>query len=185
MIQNQKRESFVFDWDRNRLTNPLKPANFADICSYSSAFQSCQSSGDVIERFSEDLRFVCGEVFFVPTSVVKSLSENKTLSTGFNLTPGQSLAIPWNHQLLLRVLLSGSTDRPTIQYPTLQNAQSWNLICEFESGLTFKGFRCDRPEGGAPLASAPVFAHTAAQTPSGFNECYLNDNPIEHISEVS
>ena len=39
MIQNQKRESFVFDWDRNRLTNPLKPVNFADICSYSSAFE--------------------------------------------------------------------------------------------------------------------------------------------------
>ena len=30
----------------------------------------------------------------------------------------------------------------------------------------------------------PVFAHTAAQTVFGFNPCILNDNLIEHISEV-
>ena len=135
-----------------------------------------------MERFSEDLPHVCGgEVFFVPTSVVKSLSENKTLSTGFNITPGQSLAVPWNPQLLLGVLLSASTYGPTIQYPTLQNAQTWNFICEFEWGLTFKGLRYDRAEGGAPLVSAAIMANTAAQTSLGVND----PNPADDICAMS
>ena len=119
--------------------------------------------------------------FFVPTSVVKSLSENKTLSTGFNITPGQSLAVPWKPQLLLGVLLSASTYGPTIQYPTLQNAQTWNFICEFEWGLTFKGLRYDRAEGGAPLVSAAIMANTAAQTSLGVND----PNPADDISAMS
>ncbi len=39
MLQNQKQAIFVSAWDRNGLTNPSKPPNFAEICSYSSAFE--------------------------------------------------------------------------------------------------------------------------------------------------
>ncbi len=183
MLQNQKQAIFVSAWDRNGLTNPKKPPNFAEICSYSSAFQRAINLQATSWSASRKIyaSSVAEKSFFVPTSVVKSLSEDRTLSTGFNLTPGQSLAIPWNPQLLLGVLLSASTYGNNIQYPTLQNTQTWNFICEFEWGLTFKGLRYDRSEGGAPLVSAAVMANTAAQTSLGVND----PNPSDDISAMS
>ena len=39
LLQDQKQAVFVSAWDRNGLTNPKEPPNFAEIASYSSAFQ--------------------------------------------------------------------------------------------------------------------------------------------------
>ena len=158
LLQDQKQAVFVSAWDRNGLTNPKEPPNFAEIASYSSAFQraiNLQATSWSATRkiFATS---VAEKSFFVPTSSVLSLTGNKMLSTGFNLGVGQSLVIPWNPQLLLGVLLSASTyNGASFAYPALDNTQTWNFICEFEWGLTFKGLRYDRPEGGAPLAMRP------------------------------
>ena len=143
MLQNQKQAIFVSAWDRNGLTNTKKPPNFAEICSYSSAFQraiNLQATSWSASRKIYASSVAEKSFFFVPTSVVKSLSEDKTLSTGFNLTPGQSLAVPWNPQLLLGVLLSASTYGNNIQYPTLQNTRRGISSASLNGALPSKVF---------------------------------------------
>lgn len=183
LLKDQKQAIFVSAWDRNGLTNPSVPPNFAEICSYSSSFQraiNLQATAWSATRkiFASS---IAEKSFFIPTSVVQTLS-GKMATTGLNISPGQSLSIPWNPQLLLGVLLSASTYTGfSFQYPTAANAQTWNFICEFEWGLTFKGLRYDKPDGGAPITSAASKANPRAQTALGVND----PNPADGINAMS
>ena len=187
LLRDQKQAVFVSAWDRNGLTNPKEPPNFAEIASYSSAFQraiNLQATSWSATRkiFATS---VAEKSFFVPTSSVLSLTGNKMLSTGFNLGVGQSLVIPWNPQLLLGVLLSASTyNGASFAYPVLDNTQTWNFICEFEWGLTFKGLRYDKPEGGAPIPVAVSKINPVGQTTLAVRDPEPNDDMDVEGDEV-
>ena len=172
LLQGQKQAIFASAWDRNGLTNKDKPPGFAEICSYSSAFQRAinldASSWNATRKIYASS--IAEKSFWIPTSYIQeiaNLSDPNAMDTGFNIPPGQSLAVPWNPQLLLGVLVSATTySGGIVQTMPVQN-QVWNFFIEFEWGLSFKGLRFDVPKDNLAIPSASVVRNRDAQSRLG------------------
>ena len=181
LLQGQKLAIFASAWDRNGLTNKDKPPGFAEICSYSSAFQRAinldASSWNATRKIYASS--IAEKSFWIPTSYIQeiaNLSDPKAMDTGFNIPPGQSLAVPWNPQLLLGVLVSATTyNNGVIQTLPVQN-QVWNFFIEFEWGLSFKGLLFDVPDDNLAIPSASVVRNAASQPLMGVMDIDGSDN---------
>lgn len=164
LLQGSKQAIFASAWDRNGLTNPERPPGFAEICSYSSAFQRAINLDATTWSATRKLfsSSVAEKSFWLPTSFVQSISGGK-LDTGFNLSPGQSISVPWNPQLLIGVLVSATTYHNGIVQAIPENTQVWNFFIEFEWGLSFRGLRFDVPNDNLAVPAASVIRNKAAQ----------------------
>ena len=189
LLQNQKQAVFVSAWDRNGVTNPTEPPNFAEICSHSSAFQRAINMDATVWSATRKIfaTSLAEKSFFLPTSFIQSIPNGKdAMDTGFNIPPGQSISVPWNPQLLIGILLSASTYNGGVRPVIPQNTQTWNFFLEFEWGLTFRGLRFDLPNAGMALIDAAIARKRDGQTVLGANDPDDQDAmvPADNISSI-
>ncbi|AWY06805.1 MAG: capsid protein [Circoviridae sp.] len=169
LLQGQKQALFVSAWDRNGVTNPKNVPGFAEISSYSSAFQRPINLDATVWSVTRRINAVtlAEKSLFLPTSALLAATGSTELSdTGLALTIGQTLAAQWNPQLLIGVMLSATSFSAVSNAPTrtlLAQTQTWNYFAQIEFGLTFRGLRYDVPDGPAPMVQTYSVVNPAAQ----------------------
>lgn len=168
LLQGQKQALFVSAWDRNGVTNPRNIPGFAEIASYSSAFQRPINLDATVWSVTRRINAVtiAEKSLFLPTSALLSAAGGDISNTGLALTIGQTLAAQWNPQLLIGVMLSATSYSATLQGPertTLAQTQTWNYFTQIEYGLTFRGLRYDIPNGPAPMVQTYSVINPVAQ----------------------
>lgn len=173
LLQGQKQALFVSAWDRNGVTNPKNIPGFAEIASYSSAFQRPINLDATVWSVTRRINAVtiAEKSLFLPTSALLSAAGGDISDTGLALTIGQTLAAQWNPQLLIGVMLSATSYSATIQAPTqttLAQTQTWNYFTQIEFGLTFRGLRYDIPDGPAPMVQTYSVINPVAQPKVGY-----------------
>lgn len=168
LLQGQKQALFVSAWDRNGVTNPRNIPGFAEIASYSSAFQRPINLDATVWSVTRRINAVtiAEKSLFLPTSALLSAAGGDISNTGLALTIGQTLAAQWNPQLLIGVMLSATSYSATLQAPertALAQTQTWNYFTQIEYGLTFRGLRYDVPNGPAPMVQTYSVINPVAQ----------------------